>query len=374
MILTIEESGYRVAWAARPEDLPELLEQGPQAMVVVAEAEERAEMLLQEIRRARPLVPILVAPTQRDAARSVELLRLGAQEVISTPWTREILSACLSKALRFQGMGIEVVRPMERTRRGLFYAAAAALFFGAAFGYSLLDFRQERREAQPPAPTEWDLPYSHPAGMAFGRGDFWVADWYSRVIYRHDPRSRAVRRGMPLPQEPPTAIAFGGDCLWVVSASGVLSKHMLDDRLTVLSRYPAALGQTVGLAYDGLYLWSLDSRHFKLRKHLLDERMTVLQAYDYPGVKPAALAFDGKTLWSLDAANRELLRHDIKDPRLVVYRVPLREYQSGRWRPTGLVWDGEQFWSVAESSGGGELPGRLLSHELPRPLSKIPAS
>jgi len=67
----------------------------------------------------------------------------------------------------------------------------------------------------------------------------------------------------------------------------------------------------------------------------------------------------------VDAVNRELLRHDLDDPSRVTLRLPLPEYRSGEWAPTGLAFDGEKFWTVAERRPRGEGPGRLFVHRLP---------
>jgi hypothetical protein len=231
--------------------------------------------------------------------------------------------------------------------------------------------RQElARRAQEAPPTSWDLPYSHPAGLAFDGKELWVTDWFSQSVHRHAPADMRLLRTLNFPREIPGALAFAADALWVAAAPRSIVKHMLDAKLTVLGGwYADRAPQTVGMAYDGLYLWTCDSAKGRLYKRILDDELSIIASYEYRGGKPAALAFDGKDLWSLDAPNREVLRHDLKDPARVTLRVPLPEYRSGGWTPTGLAFDDGtgRFWTVAERRPKGEGAARIFVHRLPAP-------
>ena len=119
------------------------------------------------------------------------------------------------------------------------------------------------------------------------------------------------------------------------------------------------------MAYDGLYLWTVDSKTGKLHRRVLDAELTVAKTYDYPGRKAVALAFDGKRLWSLDAAGKELLRHDLPDPRRILLRWPLRDYPAGAWNPVGLAFDGRRFFTAAVNREGATSEGRVFVHDLP---------
>lgn len=351
LALAIEELGHRVSQAIQLREAVEILGQSSlQLMIVAPQGDDLklAESVLAESERQRPLLPVVVATAKRDAAKAVELMRAGAYEVVTPPWTRENISACLSKALRFQGTSFDVLEPRPKTRHAITYFAAALAFFAAAFGYAIIAHRQRAGEAAKARPqAEWELPYSHPSGLAFHKGELWTADWHSQTIHRHDPETMTLKRSLHLPRLTPRAIAVSSDALWMASVYGSVTRHMLDEKLTQLSKY-SIVPNTVGLAYDGLYLWTLDGKDDKVRKHLLDDRLTVIDEFAYPGSRPAAITFDGRTLWSVDAGNKELLRHDIDDPKTITWRVSLREYQSGRWLPSGLAWDGKRFWTTAE--------------------------
>lgn len=356
------ESGHLIHGAARLQDAVELLrERRPRLMLVVDSPGQDASVFLREIQRAAPLLPVVVALKDRDATRAVTLMRTGAAEVVPPPWTRDSLHACLSKSLRFQGTSIALTR-RPRSRNGPLYLAAALLFFGSAFGYKAR-LRAERvaREAVLAQRQHWDLPYRHPSSMAFEGGKLWIADWYTQSVYVHDPRTIAVEKVVHFPDQMPLALAMGGDSAWTSDASGTVTRRMKDDRLTPISRAKAP--RTFGLAFDGLYLWTVDvDGKDWIRKRLPDAGLTVMGSYRYPGLRAAALAWDGHSLWSLDAGNRELVRHNLERPDEAVQRVPLPEYADGNYKPVALAFDGKNFWTVGERLPKDSGPARLFKH------------
>ncbi|MBI4425240.1 MAG: hypothetical protein HY554_16035 [Elusimicrobia bacterium] len=370
LVLALEELGHRAAPAsAVPEAVEVLATARPQLVVVLCDPKSRlAEHLMGEVDRVQPLLPVIVALERRNASRAVDLLKAGAYEVVAPPWTAENLGGCLAKALRFKGTAFEATPPPEAARKTRAYLILAALFVGLAAAYPAY-----RRRAAPPPPAPaatraWELPYAHPSGLAFastGTKELWVADWFAQALYRLDPKTLAVRRAVHFPKETPVALALTRDALWTSAAPGHLVRHMLDERLSVLARVADPVGPAVAMAYDGLYLWTAETKERRVHKRLLDDALTVVESYRYPGGLPAALAWDGASLWSIDAANRELLRHAADDPARVTLRVGLPEYQEGDWRPTGLAYDGAHFWSVAESRERTTAPGRIFRHVLP---------
>ncbi|MEI8192219.1 MAG: hypothetical protein WCI75_21140, partial [candidate division NC10 bacterium] len=363
--LAVEGHGHRVLWASDATGMLEIIRRSRPNMALAVESGDDSSLLLAELSREAPLLPVVVALNPRNAARALELMRLGAFEVVASPWTPENLSAALAKALRFKGTEFEVVRPglsSSAARKPLGYLATALVVMALAAAYFAA--RSSPKPPPPAPPSEWALPYNHPAGLAFNGKQLWVSDWFSQTIYRHDPAGLRVLQAVHFPAEVPGALAFAADALWTASGSRALVKHMLDDKLSVLFSVDDAAPQTLGMAYDGLYLWTCDAKDGRLHKRILDDRLTILASYRYPGAKPAALAYDGRSLWSLDAGNRELVEHDISIPEKVLQRILLPEYRKGGWKPTGLAFDGKRFWSVAEQSPRGDQPGRIFAHSV----------
>jgi DNA-binding response OmpR family regulator len=349
--LAVEELGHRALRAADLKSGLELLRTERPKLVLLAmdPADALAHSLLAELEREAPLLPVVVAMTERKAARAMELMKEGVFDVVAPPWTQESLAACLGKALRFRGTALETAGPEEVPRGAAFYALTAGVVLAVALGLAALQrYRREAARAERPVPpTSWELPYSHPGGLAYDGRTLWVSDWFSQTLYLHDPADLRVVRTLHLPREIPGALAFAGDALWVSAAPRGVVKHMLDDRLSVLSWMQDAQAQSVGMAYDGLYLWTCDAATGRIHKRILDDGLSVVSSIDYPGGKPAALAFD------------------LEDPRRVTLRVPLPDYRPGLWRPAGLAFDGKRFWSVAERIPKGQGPARIFVHALP---------
>lgn len=355
------EAGHLVHGAAGLQETIELLrEKRPRLLLVVDSESQDAQTVIREAARFSPLLPIVVALKNRDANRAVALMRQGAAEVIAPPWTRENIRACLAKTMRLQGTAFSVETP-PRPRSASFYFFFVLAFFAVCFGALALK-RQAQLKAQALAARDyWDLPYKHPASMAFDGREMWIVDWFTQSLYLHDGSGLALRRLVHLTAETPVALTFATDAVWTVTASGMIVRRMKNAALSPLEKYKDAAPNTLGMAFDGLYLWTCDSRLNQLHKHLIDAQLTVVASYPYPGIKPAALAFDGKTLWSLDAANRELIEHNLERPDEAVARVPLPEYRDGRFKPVGLGWDGGRFWTVGEKEHESG-PARVFRH------------
>lgn len=375
------ECGHLAHEAARLEEAVELLrERRPRALLVVDGPGDDAALNLREILRLAPLLPVVVALKKRDATRAVALMRGGAAEVLASPWTREDLDAGLSKSLRASGTSLSVARERApRPRSAPLYFFAVLLFFGLAFSYVALQRKDELRRRELDKRASWELPYHHPAGMAFDGTDLLVLDWFTQSLYVHDarpaegedaPRELPVRKVLPFTKEAPVALAMSRDSVWLVTASGFVSRRMRDGKMTPVGRYPAGSPQPLGIAYDGLYLWTVDGRQKLLLKHLLDDRLSVIASYPYPGAKPVALAFDGKALWSLDAGHRELLRHNLDRPEDITRRLALAEYKDGRYVGVGLAWDGRRFWTVGSVRPEGSAPPRVVVHQTADPAAR----
>lgn len=360
--LLLGELGHRAEGAgALDEALATARERRPRAFVVVDGGGADAEVLARELSRAFPLVPVVAALKTRDARRAVALMRAGAAEVVAPPWTREDLKACVSKSLRASGTVLSPLRLAPRRRSAVWYALCVGAFLAAALGTASLRRAERLRAAAAARVDQWPLAVAHPAGLAFDGQDVWVVDWFTQSFYRQSREDAHVISVAHLTSETPVAASFAPDGLWTVTADGTITRRMRDAKLTPLQRYAKAAPNSAGLAFDGLYLWTLDQRSKTLTKRLLDETLTPVAHWRLPGLKPVAVVWDGRALWTLDAGDRVLRRHDLERPDLALTLVPLPEYGDGVYAPTGLAWDGTRFWTVAERRDG-KGPGRLFRH------------
>ncbi len=356
------EMGHLAHGAGRLEEALEIArERRPRAFLLVDGGGVDAEQFARELRRAFPLLPLFVALKTRDAGRAVSLMRVGAAEVVAPPWTPVELKASISKTLRFQGTALSPLRLAPPRRAPLYFALAVGVFLAGALGRASYLRAQKAAAAAAAVVHVWDLPVSHPAGLAFDGKDVWVVDWFSQSLYAHSTEDAALREVRHLTAETPLSAHFAGDFVWTIAADGTIARRMRDAKLTVLDRWPGAAPNPAGIAFDGLYLWTLDGRSRRLSKRLPDASLTVAGVYRVPGSKPVGLAYDGKTLWTLDAGDRALRRHNLDRPEEVVELVSLRDYADGKEMPTGLAWDGTRFWTTAERREA-KGPARLRRH------------
>jgi CheY-like chemotaxis protein len=355
------EMGHLVYGAGRLEEALEVArERRPRAWIVVDGGGADGEVLARELRRAFPLLPVMVALKTRDARRAVGLMRVGAAEVVAPPWTPVELKASVSKTLRFQGTSLSPLRVAPPRRGGLYFLLAAGLFFAGALGRAGYIRSQKAAAAKAAVVHAWDLPVSHPAGLAFDGESVWVVDWFSQSLYAHSTEDASLKEMRHLTAETPVSAHFAKDSVWTVAADGTIARRMRDAKLTVLQRWPGAAPNPAGIAFDGLYLWTLDGRSRRLSKRIPDAALTVAATYRVPGTKPVALVYDGSTLWTLDAADRALRRHNLQRPDEAVELVSMSVYSDGAEQPTGLAFDGRRFWTAAERRKGG--PARLRRH------------
>ena len=361
--LILDEMGHHTHGAGRLDEALEFArERKPRAFVLVDGGGADAESLTRELLRAFPLLPVVGALKGRDANRAVALMRVGAAEVVAPPWTPEDLKASVSKGLRYQGTVLSPERVAPLRRSPMWYTLSVGLFLAAALGVASLKRAEQNRVASAAHVDHWKLPVRHPAGLAFDGKSLWVVDWFTQSFYALSTSDTAISVVRHLTAETPVSLAFTGESMWTVSADGTVMRRMRDYKMTPLSSYPKAAPNSAGLAFDGLYLWTLDAKAKIIRKHLVDRELTEIAAYRWPGVKAAGLLFDGKLLWTLDAADRRLMGHRVERPDEIAVAISLPEYSSGEFVPTGLAWDGARFWTVGEAKDG-KSPARLVRHK-----------
>ena len=158
------------------------------------------------------------------------------------------------------GTVITVGSAAPLSRSPVWYALAVALFLAAGLGIASLKRVESNRAAAAARTDRWDLPVRHPAGLAFDGKSLWLVEWFTQSFYALSTVDTNVQLVRHLTAETPVAAAFTSEALWTVSADGTVIRRMRDDKMTPLMRYPKAAPNSAGLAFDGLYLWSLDAR------------------------------------------------------------------------------------------------------------------
>ena len=367
MSLLLGEAGF-LAYAASsvPEAKEVIRERRPRLIIFLEDEFKNFDELLREAIADFPTIPLIAVLKSRDANRAVSLMLAGAEEVLSFPLSQESVRAVLSRAARLPGTSLSILPPAS-LRGFYFYALISLSFLGLALSGLAIKKHQATVRARILAQkNSWPLPYFYPSAIAFDGSRFWIADWFSQSLYLHSSATRKVKRVIHFPNEMPVSIAISQDALWTVDASGTIVRRLKDLNLTPVERYLSAPG-TTAITYDGLYLWTYDSISKRLHKRLPDSHLTEIASYPYPGIQATALFSDGKNLWSLDGSNREILLHNLERPDEVLSKIPLPEYSTGQYTPTGLGFDGKDFWTVAQSLPPGKAPAELFKDKSPSP-------
>ncbi len=346
--------------------LKEIIGSQKPRLILAVEEDASFDEVLRETLSLFPGNPVIAVLKSRDANRAVKLMLLGSEEVLSLPLSREHLRAALNRAGKLPTASLSLIPPASL--RGLYFYAFFFLALGA-FGLTgwMIHRHKETLKAERLARNNfWVLPYFYPSALAFDGHHAWVADWFSQSLYEHIPGSWEVKRVIHFPNEMPVSIAVTPNAIWTVDASGKIVRRLKDLNLTPVERYDQ-VPQTTAIAFDGLYLWTYNQATKRLSKRLTDAKLSEVASYPYPGSQATALVFARHSLWSLDAPNREIILHDINHPDEVISRTPLPEYSNGKYVPTGLGFDGKNFWTVGQSLPPGSAKAILFKHQNPKP-------
>ncbi|MDD2804646.1 MAG: hypothetical protein PHV33_03765 [Elusimicrobiales bacterium] len=325
-----------------------VFEKARPAAVFIADGEEPpAEIQLRELRRVAPFIPLLVLLKRRDAARAVELMKLGALDCAQSPWTEEELRPLYRKALNLSGTAIELDSlALRRSRRTL--AAALALFLGFAGFAGGLYYGFKRYSPRAQQPHSFYLPYAHPTGIIIKKDSVLISDWYSQALYEHNPKTFGIKKVTSLTDVTPVALAASQDSLWLAGTNGVIERRLLDAGYSRASRTAAFKPTPDSACFDGLYFWTADSRTGAITKRMPGDALQELKVYKYPGQKLAALTCDTRFLWAADPGLRSVVKLSLDDPERIISRTQLPQYSSRTLKVTALAAKDGQLWFAGE--------------------------
>ena len=272
LALIAGECGHLAHEAGRLEHAVELLrERRPRALLLVDGPGEDASKNLRELLRLAPLLPAVVALKRRDAGKAVALMREGLPRWSPTPDPRGIGGRPF-QSLRASGTSLSVVRERAPRPRS---APLVSFFRGPVLRRRVLLCGLAKAGGAPPQGPDrrqsWDLPYQHPAALAFDGPTCWSRIGSPRPFTFMTPRLRRRGRASGINGPQSGRVSRGAsDCLGdgqgrglTSTAQGSVARRMRDGKWTVLGRYPAGSSRPVGIGFDGLYLWTVDARERK---------------------------------------------------------------------------------------------------------------
>ena len=340
--------GADAVFAADLNDALAVFEKARPAAVFIADREEPpAEIQLRELRRVAPFIPLIVLLKRREAARAVELMKLGALDCAHAPWTEEELRPVYRKALSLSGTTVELDSlALRRSRRTLAAALALLVGFAGFAGGLYYGFRRYSPRAQ--QPHSFYLPYSHPTGIVLRNDAVVISDWFSQALYEHNPKTFGIRKVTSLTDVTPVALAASQDSLWLAGANGVIERRLLDAGYTRASRTAPFKPPPDSACFDGLYFWTADSRTGAITKRMPGDALQELKVYKYPGQKLAALTCDKRFLWVADPGLRAVVKLPLDDPERIISRTQLPQYSSRTLKVTAMASAGGTLWFTGE--------------------------
>jgi hypothetical protein len=198
----------------------------------------------------------------------------------------------------------------------------------------------------------YNSPGSNPSGITWDGTYIWTCDSSTGKIYKHNIDTNltviATYNSPNLsPSRSPSGLAWDGASLWSCDDNiSIIYKHNMDSTLSLAKSYGISdvYGGTKpkALMWDGANLWSTNSNYgdYKIYKHNMDATLTIANTYTPPNNNSVGLAWDGIYIYSIDALNPVIYKHNrdsslsISDTTVFYTDIGLR----------GLVWDGHNFW------------------------------
>ena len=332
----------------------------PNAVFIVDEEDPPVNIKLREIQRIAPFIPIIVLLKKRDSSHAIEYMKLGAFDCAHAPWTEEQLQPIIKKSLNLSGTTIELEKPDFKKQKIAILTAAAAvtILFGFIFGWH---HAYKKYHVIPAKQNKIQLPYLHPSGITFSKGQILISDWYTQAIYKHDPDGLQISGVHSFPNITPIALTSGKDTLWLANAEGLIEKRLKDNKFTLLSKTKNKAASLSGMCFDGLYFWTADSASNKLTKHLNNDTLDKLESFNYPGRNISAMTCDNRLIWIADGKTKELITMPLDNPEKILSRAEIKEYVSKTLKITGIAKKDEKVWFVAKDKKKGFLFSKKLS-------------
>jgi len=195
-------------------------------------------------------------------------------------------------------------------------------------------------------------------GLAFDDANNWL--WllvrnvsFTYDLVKYDPNTQTVLgiypvNFMPEADDAARGLAYDGTYLWFADRSAELV-YKVSTAGALVQQYPYG-DDPSGLAWDGANLWISDQGTLKICK--VDSSLVDIFCFDSPSTSPYDLAFDGTYLWHVDSNSNMLYKLSVTGTREGQY--PLYGYI-----PVGLAYQTSGFFWVTLNASPHDLLGKI---------------
>ncbi|MBI5884081.1 MAG: response regulator [Elusimicrobia bacterium] len=324
--------------------------------------------ILRKIREKRDDLPVIMVTGYGSVESAVEVMKLGASQYLSKPFSNKELVDTVMSVLKSHGAAPAEPSPAPREAPApqaasgkseeaegpkIVWEWVAGL---AAVGVGVLAMAYFLG-----GPDSFPVSYQHPVSVVWKGDHVWTADWFNQTVQEHRLQGASLEtlRSVHLPDSHITGLAVTDDILFVTDSwKKVIQRRRLDGGLTLVDSVKSPGPNPTGLYWDGRYLWSMDSQTQRFYQHDLDRDLTVIASFRSPGKTPAAVFKDDQFFWSADADTRIVYQHRLDNQLRVVAKYTLPALDMGREALSGFTWKERDIWIARDG-----LP-RLFRYKL----------
>lgn len=342
--------------------------------------------ILRKIREKSEDLPVIMVTGYGSVESAVEVMKLGASQYLSKPFSNKELVETVMNVLRAKGSvpsrpqapassaasledsrGASVAAEAEvpaappARREGGAPAEGPAAVWEWAAGLSAVGVGILAMAYFLGAPGSYPLSYQHPVSVVWKGDRLWTADWFSQTVYEHRLKGSTLEtlRAVHIPNSHITGLALTDDALFVTDSwKKTIERRRFDGGLTLVESVKSPGSNPTGLYWDGRYLWSVDSATRRFYQHDTDRALTVISSFKAPGKTPAAVFKDERYFWSADADTRILYQHRLDNELRVVAKHTLPALDMGREALSCFTWKDGTLWI------GRDGIGRLFRYKL----------
>jgi len=348
--MTLERTGYTVSEAGDGEAALALLSTNriDAVLLDIRMPGLDGPETLSRIRAKDSKIPVIMVTGYGSSDSMQDVMDRGATHYISKPFKNKELLDVLAKWVTVEPVRERVIIPTEVPKpvsvpwgRMLIGLTLIGVIAGAAV------VMWQRTIAPKVIVQDFALPYSNPTSLLWQDEKLWVLDWYTQSIYVHELRGNElpIVKTYHLPDGHITGMALVDGMLYTSNSwTKTISKHKLDNFLTVVARFPSPGPSPSGLFWDGKYLWCSDLGQNKIYQLQLNNTLLVVGSFPAPGTALAGFYKDDNYAWTADAQTRRLYQHRLNDQLTVIGVYSDDDFERGTEPLSSIVWHGDRLW------------------------------
>lgn len=153
---------------------------------------------------------------------------------------------------------------------------------------------------------QYSTPSTSPGGFVYDGANIWSVDSDSDKIYKISSSTGAVLASFNSPANDPRGIAVGGGVLWVTTDSDDKVYQINSSTGVTISSFLTPASDPWGIVYVTSSLYIADPGPNKI--YNMSTGGTLYATYDAPGTGASGLAYDGTYVWNLDTDEKEVYK------------------------------------------------------------------